>query len=1670
MQNVKQKSKLIAVLLIFAIVLSMMLVFGLQGYASAGDTTLAPIYRLQFSNDTDRGSNSAESEYGSATIHDGGSVTYEQNAWKGQDAIRLNGSSVRQNYVSLPGSLMNYDSVTIAGWFYISSSISGPWSRMIEVSNADNSNISRISLMPYAENYYSGLHISAALNGEAVDGADNLFFEGADPDAAGNMSKAYNMHPVYDTWVHYAYEFTPDGFFIYQNGTLIKSKEGDFSGKHFYSSDASYIYLGATGMDDNPDFHGGFSDIRVYSSALSEAEISSEFNLSYEDFLTTQYNFENNSTEESIRGYNGTLNGHAQVVYDEERESYVLSLDGTRGDDGITSMQMPARAINGHNEITIQLDAYVSSETTGYARLFEFSPNHGGMLFSTGVKWGGSSSLLKFTKNNDVKDQKLSFDFPYNKWVNLTFTIGDNSAKIYLDGKLIASEVNFDYNNSMFWEDASVLLFGATYFYGDNPLNGKLDNIKIYQTALTSNEVAQSLGLIKIADDEEAVKKVADAFSIDYDGTASKLEIPEYGDDLVAISWESDNLDVINSDGTVFAPIGDTEVGIRVTFTRGDASVTKNYTVTVDAKELTDYRVIHTGILGDTTFISGSYYEGLMETNLDYMMSLDKERLLYNYRYMAGLDTKGVRSYDAWISTTGGGAGQFEAHYIVALAKASVTMPNYKYNGESVLDRLTYMLNEMKACQDAYAEKYPEDAGWFGAISAKQMDAIVNGETSVILDDGTKQSIWVPWYFAHKHLEALIDVYNYVPSLQTLAKTMLDDFADWVYNDMSVLTSAQIAKALRYEYGGMAEAMYQTYMITKNANHYRAAKYFEEQGLLDNLYNNVDVLAGLHSNTTIPKVLACAAAYEITGDEYYLTICKNAYEMIMKRTYANGSTSCGEFWTNVGSMSAAVDSSETCCSYNMLRLADYLYCFTGEKKYADYYENVYTNHILASMAPDTGLKTYLTNTAFGYYKIYHTAENSFWCCACTGMESFAQLTQGIYYSSKDEIKVNMFYPTTYKYSDSISIVQSGDFYTEQKTTFTINGSGSFKLSLRMPDWANTATVKINGEEESVSLVDGYYVMDRAWQDGDKVEYSVPFELRKVKLTGSERDYALMYGPILMVLDLGDDDVNDVQVSQLTFGSAYTGNITNQIVLNGTLDNAATFTYGDNGEIYMTLSTVNQGDLSFRPFNQLFHSRYGMYLEYYDSLDEVNANYTVDGNEFASEFDADTDLDAFNELGSTGGGKMFEIENGWLISPSSGENKLMAGLSLKAPYVVEIKLAPYRTGGQMNGGVYILATDAAKGQDMITAYNIHVERDAKAQTYRLKAFKFNGTYLGEQTSATLAMPDDEIISLHILVKDGYVSVFVNDSRSAALKFQIDGSFITEEYGDVGIRSQVSKMKFDGFRVISADLEKSTNVLASALSSAKAYDESLYTPETIATVKELIAEAEKVLANTDSTQAQINSINNQLRNAIGNLILVGNTSDLERALASAILIDSRNYTQASYSKLQSAINAIRAIEGQKVSQTVIDGLMDDLSKALIGLQAQSADKTSLQQIISAVEALKETDYTAESWAELLSALNASKALADNASAAEIDEAMTKLLLAKSALVANEPSVDNPSDPSEDPSNPSDDTLAPADNTGISVGALVGAIIASIVVTAAVIFIVEYAIKRKKVGKNN
>ncbi len=72
------------------------------------------------------------------------------------------------------------------------------------------------------------------------------------------------------------------------------------------------------------------------------------------------------------------------------------------------------------------------------------------------------------------------------------------------------------------------------------------------------------------------------------------------------------------------------------------------------------------------------------------------------------------------------------------------------------------------------------------------------------------------------------------------------------------------------------------------------------------------------------------------------------------------------------------------------------------------------------------------------------------------------------------------------------------------------------LKLRVPYWAKTGGVKINGQTVPAFADPGSYLAIRGpWKNGDRIELSLPMHLHSAPMPDKESLQAVMYGPLVM---------------------------------------------------------------------------------------------------------------------------------------------------------------------------------------------------------------------------------------------------------------------------------------------------------------------------------------------------------------------------------------------------------------------------------------------------------------------------------------------------------------------------------------------------------------------------
>ncbi len=227
----------------------------------------------------------------------------------------------------------------------------------------------------------------------------------------------------------------------------------------------------------------------------------------------------------------------------------------------------------------------------------------------------------------------------------------------------------------------------------------------------------------------------------------------------------------------------------------------------------------------------------------DYLLKLDPNRLLHNFRVNAGLPSS-ASPLGGWEAPNIELRGHFVGHYLSACALLHAATGD-----QQVKDRAALIVRELAACQAALGE-----SGYLSAFPESFIDRVE-----------TTGKVWAPYYTLHKILAGLLDVHALCGNSQALevAKRM----GNWIAARNDRLSDEQLERMLAVEHGGINESMANLYAASGDAQYLRCARRLYHKSVLDPLAAGEDKLAGLHANTQFPKVLGTARLYELTGED-----------------------------------------------------------------------------------------------------------------------------------------------------------------------------------------------------------------------------------------------------------------------------------------------------------------------------------------------------------------------------------------------------------------------------------------------------------------------------------------------------------------------------------------------------------------------------------------------------------------------------------------------------------------------------------------------------------------------------------------------------------------------------------------------------------------------------------
>src|SRR5512140_43194 len=247
--------------------------------------------------------------------------------------------------------------------------------------------------------------------------------------------------------------------------------------------------------------------------------------------------------------------------------------------------------------------------------------------------------------------------------------------------------------------------------------------------------------------------------------------------------------------------------------------------------------------LNEVRLLDGPFRDAMVRDQ-KYLLELDPDRLLHNFRVNAGLPST-AQPLGGWEAPDVELRGHSVGHYLSALALMYASTGDERFKNRGDL-----MVRERGKVQDALPSR-GFNKGYLSAFPEEFIDRVE-----------TRQRVWAPYYTLHKIMAGLLDMYTLAANRQALEMDL--KMADWVKLRMDRLTHEQQQAMLMTEYGGMNEVLANLYAVTGNPDHLRLARAFDHDILFDPLSRGQDTLDGLHANTQIPKMLGAAREYELT--------------------------------------------------------------------------------------------------------------------------------------------------------------------------------------------------------------------------------------------------------------------------------------------------------------------------------------------------------------------------------------------------------------------------------------------------------------------------------------------------------------------------------------------------------------------------------------------------------------------------------------------------------------------------------------------------------------------------------------------------------------------------------------------------------------------------------------
>lgn len=302
-----------------------------------------------------------------------------------------------------------------------------------------------------------------------------------------------------------------------------------------------------------------------------------------------------------------------------------------------------------------------------------------------------------------------------------------------------------------------------------------------------------------------------------------------------------------------------------------------------------------------------------------------------------------------------------------------------------------------------------------------------------------------------------------------------------------------------------------------------------------------------HAVRAVYLYSAMADIADIYNDDELLYQCKTIWDnMVNKRMYITGGIGSSGFlerFTADYDLPNDTAYAETCASIGLVMFGARMARITKNARYMDVVERALYNTVRAGISLDGNHYFYVNplevwpdicmeHTSRAHVKANRQKWYVCACCPTNVARTLSSLGQYIYTYDDSKLYVNLYIQNTASLpvgDSEVQIKMETDYPKDGNVRLLVNAEKTaLRIYVRIPSFADSYTIAVNGKPDTGAVVNGYFLLDRIWGN-DIVEITFPIQPKIVYANPLVRantgKVAIIRGPEVYCLEEIDNGDN-----------------------------------------------------------------------------------------------------------------------------------------------------------------------------------------------------------------------------------------------------------------------------------------------------------------------------------------------------------------------------------------------------------------------------------------------------------------------------------------------------------------------------------------------------------------